>query len=115
MRYVDVRRLRRAVEVAGLREFERAAHEIDGRGILEGEVVHVVRDHQKARVPAAARVIEPQEEHPCRQRDGPFLDERFVLALGVSVGVGYREQSGIALGAIVQRTGVRRTARGLDA
>ncbi len=59
MANLDARRLGGPVQVAGLRELERAPHEIDRRRILEREVVHVVGDHEETRISAAAGVIEP--------------------------------------------------------
>ncbi len=52
------------IEVAGLSELERAADEIDGGGVFEGQVIHVVGDHHESREPAPAGMIEPKEEHP---------------------------------------------------
>ena len=111
VRHVDAGGLGGAVEVARLGELERAADEIDGGRVLEGEVVHVVGDHQEARVPAPARMVEPQEQHPRRERQRPFLGVRFVLALGVAVRVGDREEARVALGVVVQLLVVRVESR----
>ena len=88
MRDVDAGGLGGAVEIAGLRELERAADRCDRAGILEREVVDVIGDHQEARRAAPAGMVEPQKEHPRRICDRPLLGERPVLALGVAVNVG---------------------------
>ena len=100
---VDVRRLGCAVEIAGLGKLERPAHQIDRRRILEGQVVHVVGDHEEARITAPRGMVEPQEQHPRRQRERALLSVRLVLAFGVAVRIGDREKPGVVLGGIVQR------------
>ncbi len=56
---LDPGRLGRAVEVAGRGQLQRAAHQIDRRRVLEGQVVHVVADHEETRAAAPAGVEEP--------------------------------------------------------
>ena len=88
MRDVDARRFGGAVEIAGLGEFQRAAHRVDGSGILERQVVDVVGHHQEARQTAPARVVKPQKQHTRGVRYGALLRVEFVFALGVPVDVG---------------------------
>ncbi len=92
----------RAVEIAGLREFECPAHEIDRGRILEREVVHVVGDHHEARPAAAACVVEPKKQHPRRQRDRTLVAKRLVFALSVPVDIWYRVYARIVFDVIVQ-------------
>ena len=99
---LDAGGLGSAVEVAGLGEFERAAHEIDRGRVFERQVVHVVGDHHEARPPAPAGVIEPEEQHARRERDRTLVAKRLVLALGVPVYVWYRVYARVVFDVIVQ-------------
>ncbi len=103
---LDAGRLGGAVEIAGVREFEGTAHEIDGGRIFEGEVVHVVGDHHEARGTTHASVIKPEEKHPRGVWDRALLGVRLVLAFGVTVDVGNRVDAGIALAVGVQRASI---------
>ena len=76
------------VEVAGLRQLQRAPHGVDRARILEREIVGVVGHHQEAGRRTAASVKEPKEKHPGGIRDGTLLGKRSVLALGMAVDVG---------------------------
>jgi hypothetical protein len=48
----------------------------------------MVGDHQKSRHSAAARMEEPEEQHPSGIRYRAFLCERSMFAFGVAVDVG---------------------------
>jgi hypothetical protein len=47
----------------------------------------VIRDHQKSRRTSAARVKKPKEKHARGIRDGTFLGEGAMFALGMAVDV----------------------------
>ena len=49
VRDVDAGGFGRAVQIAGMREFERAAYGVHGAGVFERQVVDVVGHHQEAR------------------------------------------------------------------
>ena len=83
-------------KVAGLGELERSPHGVDGARIFERQIVDVIGDHQKPRRLAAARVVEPKEEHARRIRDRTLLGVGPVFALRVAVNVGNRRDPRIA-------------------
>ncbi len=95
--HVDAGRLGGAVQVAGVRELEGAPDQVDRGRIFEGEVVDVIGDHHEAGSAPPASVVEPQEQHARRVRDRPLLGKGLVLALGMTVGVGNRLQTRVAV------------------